>query len=124
VSGDIASVWNWDTGRYDYYRVPSSSRRPYGAEMKPPRPGQALGGVGEDPDISSHPLPFGSRRVGSGSQAMGNIVSLPQTTVGIATWAALALAIGVPIALLLGSVHLGDLFVGRRVFAENEGDDE
>jgi L-alanine-DL-glutamate epimerase-like enolase superfamily enzyme len=90
--------------------------------MKPPPAGQALGGVGEDPDVSSHPLPIGSKRVGSGSQALGNIVSLPQTPVGIASWAAMALAIGVPIAMLLGAVRIGDLFGGRDpVYAENEG---
>jgi hypothetical protein len=128
VSGDIASIWNWDTGKYDYYRVPASSRRPYGEDMKPPPAGQALGGVGEDPDVSSHPLPLGSRKVGSGNQAMGNIVSLPRTTVGMVTWGAMALAIGIPVMLLLGSAHLGDRLGemfggGRRVFAPNEGDD-
>jgi hypothetical protein len=90
--------------------------------MKPPPAGQALGGVGEDPDVSSHPLPFGSKKVGSGSQALGNIVSLPQTPMAIASWAALGIAIAVPIAMLLGMVHLGDLFGGKDVvFAENEG---
>lgn len=124
MSGDIASVWNWDTGRYDYYRVPTSSRRTYGAEMTPPPAGQALGGVGEDPDASSHPLPIGSRMVGSGDQAMGNIVSLPRTATALATWAALALAIGIPVAMLLGMAHLGDLFGGRHVFAENNKENE
>lgn len=113
TSRDIVSVWNWNTGKYDYYRVPAFARRAYGAEIKPPPVGASLGGIGEDPDTSSYPLPDGAQRVGSGQDARGSVVSMQQASNGVATVAAIALAIVVPIALLAVTVNIGKLIKGQ-----------
>jgi len=100
------SVWNWSTGLYDYYQAPM--RRKYGDKIEPP-PAQLSGVLGEDPDVSGHILPLGARRVGSGSQAMGEIASMPKTPVGIAALAGAVIAVTAPIALLWGVIKAWEL---------------
>lgn len=107
---NVVSSWNWGTGMYDYYQLPKALTPRYGDEVKPPPSGTSLSGLGEDPDQSSRPLPFGARKVGVGQQAFGDIVSVNRAPAGMANWAAAALAIAVPVGLLLATVHLSDWF--------------
>jgi hypothetical protein len=103
----LYSAWNWSTGQYDYYQARRPTRG-YGERIEPP-PAQLGGILGEDPDVSGHVLPFGARRVGSGSQAMGEIVSLPRTPVGFAALAGATMAVAAPIFLLLGMIKAWEL---------------
>jgi hypothetical protein len=66
------SAWNWRTGQYDYYHSP----RAYGyGDTVNHRRAAGMGGLGESPEDSAHNLPLGARRVGSGHQAMGMVVT-------------------------------------------------
>jgi len=99
------SVWNWDTGQYDYY-APTRPIKKYGEEVKTP-PSKSLGGIGEDPDVSNGILPLTSRKIGSGFYAMGEIVSMPKTPLGIATVVAIAMAVAAPLTLIWGIAKAG-----------------
>jgi hypothetical protein len=110
---NIVSAWNWSTGQYDYYQIPKPLAPSYGDEVKPPQPGVSLAGLGEDPDQSARPIPFGARKVGSGSRALGDIASPQSTSVGPAAWVGVAIAIAVPVAILFVTVNLRDWLGGR-----------
>jgi hypothetical protein len=103
------SVWNWDNGQYDYYKAPLGATPRYGDVVKPP-PIQALsGGVGEDPDTSGRVLPYGSKLVGSGDAALGEIVSASSNFGSIPQWVIVPLVIAAPIVLLLTITKIKDL---------------
>lgn len=107
---NVVSAWNWNTGQYDYYQLPKPLAPSYSDEVKPPQPGMSLAGLGEDPDQSARPLPFGARRIGSGSRALGDIVSPQSASAGPAAWVGVAIAIVVPVALLFVTANLRDWF--------------
>ncbi len=97
----VYSVWNWDKGLYDYYQTDERNRPGYGAEIKVPITPNAMSGVlGEDPDRSGHTMPSGARYAGSGSMAMGEVVSAVQMETGLGPWLKVALAFVIPSALL------------------------
>jgi hypothetical protein len=122
---NVVSAWNWNTGQYDYYQLPKTIAPNYGDEVKPPQLGVSMGGLGEDPDQSSRPLPFGARKVGAGSRALGDIVSVNGTSAGMASWIGVALAIVVPLGILLATIHLSDWFgAGSKELPSRNTEDE
>jgi hypothetical protein len=66
------SVWNWKTGRYDYYR--SRNPRSYRATVGYPA-ARAIKGVGELPEQAVDPLPAGTVYIGSGLEAQGTLAA-------------------------------------------------
>jgi hypothetical protein len=103
----LYSAWNWKTGKYDYYRF----NRPmagYGDEINHPQPRLVDNPVGESPEQSASPLPRGARKFGEGDIAVGEVVNTNAEQTGIKAWAAVALALLVPTALLWLATHLGD----------------
>lgn len=107
---NVVSAWNWGTGKYDYYKIPKPLAPSYGDEVKPPQPGVSLAGLGEDPDQSARPIPFGARKIGSGSRALGDIVSPESVSAGPSAWVGVAVAIVVPVVLLFVTANLRDWF--------------
>ena len=107
VRPGMFSVWNWKNGEYDYYQGPPDAVAGYGDEVVHPPARAVSNPLGEDPDISAHELPRGSKRVGSGAIAVGEIAMEPGQTGGVGIWAAAALAFAIPTALLLLTTHLG-----------------
>ena len=101
VRPGIFSVWNWDRGEYDYFQGPPESIAGYGDEVVHPSARAVSNPLGEDPDISSHELPRGSKRIGSGGTAVGEIAMEPGRTAGVGVWGAVVLAIAIPAALLV-----------------------
>lgn len=100
ATNGVYSVWSWNKGLYDYYQADSKSRPGYGSEVRPPMTSNSLSGVlGEDPDRSGHPMPVNVKYVGSGSLAMGEVVSAVQPA-GRSPWIAVILALTIPTALL------------------------
>jgi hypothetical protein len=69
---DMQSVWNWDKGKYDYYRT--RTPRTYRERSGYPST-KSLKGVGDIPEDSTHPLQSGSVYVGSGDEAIGTVSS-------------------------------------------------
>lgn len=101
ATNGVYSVWSWDKGMYDYYQADASNRPGYGSEVKPPITPNALSGMlGEDPDRSGHSMPRSAKYVGSGSVAMGEIVSVAQPAAGLGAWTKVALALAIPTAIL------------------------
>jgi hypothetical protein len=101
----LFSVWNWKTGKYDYYRL----NRPlsgYGDEIKHPKPRPVDNPVGESPEQSANALPIGARKFGEGHVAVGEVVSSNGDAAGPKTWVAIALAFAVPTFLLWLTTHL------------------
>lgn len=89
---DIASSWNWRDGRWDYYELPRDAVPEYGERVTHAVP--SGGGLAEVPEQSGHPLPMGSRLVGSGDVAIGTVVQSPETGTNRGWWiAAGALAV-------------------------------
>lgn len=120
----LYSVWNWDTGRYDYYESPERQRPSYGSEVKPPPMQNALGSaLGEDPDRSSNGMPARAKFVGSGPIALGEIVSVVPSVESISPWIGVVLALAIPTALLWLTTHLGSV-VGERSNALGMEDDD
>ena len=68
----VYSVWNWNKGRYDYYR--SNRSRPVRSRVGYPA-ARGLKGVGEVPEQSVHALPAGAQYVGEGDMAVGTVAS-------------------------------------------------
>jgi hypothetical protein len=101
ATNGMYSVWDWATGKYKYYQAPEPDRPKYGEEVPPPPFSPALGSaLGEAPDTSGHSLPPRAKYVGTGSLAMGEIVSEVSTQTPINPWLCVGLAIVVPTALL------------------------
>lgn len=101
ATNGVYSVWRWDKGMYDYYQADQKNRPGYGSEVKHPITANALSGVlGEDPDRSGHEMPVNAKPIGSGSLAMGEVVSTVQTAAGMSAWVAVVLALTIPSALL------------------------
>ena len=69
---ELYSIWNWEKGRYDYYRA--NSARPYRSRVGYPAP-RGIKGLGEVPEESVHPLPAGAEYVGSGDTLVGTMAS-------------------------------------------------
>jgi hypothetical protein len=94
---DVYSVWNWEKGRYDYYR--SNRPRPPRQRTGYPR-AKGLKGVGEVPEQSVQPIPAGAQYVGEGDDPIGTIAQSHKRS-------ALLFAGGAVVALLLlkGSSH-------------------
>lgn len=110
----LYSAWNWKKGLYDYFEVPEGSRPSYGDEVTPPPKQNALGSaLGEDPDRSSHKMPFRAKYVGSGPVAMGEIVSVVEPSHSRSPWVGVALALVIPTALLWITTHLGGSSIRR-----------
>jgi hypothetical protein len=82
---DVVSAWNWKTGRWDYYRVPSNNLGAYG-DVPPPPIGGAAHALGETPEESAHTMPAGAVRVGSGDTPAGQVVRPPGGG-GVGVWA-------------------------------------
>jgi hypothetical protein len=99
------SVWNWKRGEYDYYQGPPESIAGYGDEVVHPPARAVSNPIGEDPDFSSHVLPRGSKRIGGGPAAVGEVAMEPGVTAGVGVWGAIALAIVIPTALLVVTTH-------------------
>ena len=78
MRNDVASCWNWNKGKYDYYRIPAHSVEPYGARVRHPETGNGMSGVGEVPEHTGHDLPAGSFVIGSGDIAIGQVAAPPQ----------------------------------------------
>lgn len=96
----IYSVWDWSNGRYNYYQAPTHSKPRYGDEVQPPKPNYSLGSaLGEEPDHSGNALPRGTKFLGSGQRAIGEIVSSVESDLKN-PWFAVFLAIAVPTAVL------------------------
>jgi hypothetical protein len=111
ATNGMYSVWDWSKGQYDYFQLPKEYRPKYGEEVRPPPFSPALGSaLGEDPDHSGHILPRKAKYVGSGSLAMGEIVSVSETATPINPWLCVALAIAIPTGLLWLTTKL----TGRR----------
>jgi len=73
VNRRLASVWNWHTGGYDYYAVPSVIDAD--EEPKPPPLRERLRvPLGDPPDWLERRLPAGALYVGSGIRALGEIM--------------------------------------------------
>jgi hypothetical protein len=105
VRPGMFSVWNWKRGEYDYYQGPPESVAGYGDEVIHPPARAVSNPLGEDPDISAHELPRGAKRVGSGAVAVGEVAMEPGQTGGVGLWAAAALALAIPTALLLVTTY-------------------
>jgi hypothetical protein len=102
------SVWNWSRGEYDYYQGPPESIAGYGDEVVHPPARAVSNPIGEDPDTSPHELPRGSRHVGNGPRAVGEIAMEPGRTAGIGVIGAIVLTIAIPTAILFLTTHLLD----------------
>jgi len=102
ATNGVYSVWSWDKGMYDYYQANAANRPGYGSEVKPPITMNALSGgmLGEDPDRSGHAMPTNAKYIGSGSLAMGEVVSAVQSAAGFGSWIKVALALTIPSAVL------------------------
>ena len=72
---DLYSVWNWSTGKYDYYR--GRVARPFRRRMVYPK-ASGLKGIGEVAEVSVHRVPIGAKHVGSGVEALGTISGEPR----------------------------------------------
>jgi hypothetical protein len=103
------SVWNWKTGKYDYYQAPAQTALGYGDEVKPPVKNGMSGWLGDDPDMAGHILPPGSKAVGSGDVAMGEIAAIEEERVGMSPWIAAGLAVTIPTVILWLTINLGKL---------------
>ena len=77
---DVYSVWNWDKGRFDYYRVdrarPVRERRGYPVA-------RGIKGVGETPEESVNPLPAGAKYYGEGDEAIGTVAQPRKRSAGL-----------------------------------------
>ena len=101
ATNGMYSVWDWSTGKYNYYQAPQADRPKYGEEVPPPPFSPALGSaLGEAPDTSGHTLPRNAKCVGTGSLAMGEIVSSIESGTPFNPWLCVGLAIVIPTALL------------------------
>jgi len=101
----IYSAWNWKTGQYDYYSD-TLPRRGYGDQVKHPKARLVTNLVGETPEESAHPLPRGTRKVGSGESAMGEVVDPNSVNGGLRMWGAVALIVLIPTAVLWFTTHM------------------
>lgn len=107
ATNGMYSIWNWTHGLYDYYQSPESTRPKYGQEVPPP-PRNFSGGLGEDPDYSGHSLPRNTKFVGRGALAMGEVVSSVEPSISRNPWIKVALAIGIPTAILWLTTKIGN----------------
>lgn len=96
------SVWNSGSLQYDYYRSVGGASLRAGVIAPPPRISRGTA-IGVAPEDAARPLPFGSRRIGSGPTARGLIA----TTAGESPMGQFGLDDGlVRAGLLIGSAYL------------------
>lgn len=121
----LASSWDWQSGRWRYYRMPPGAVPGYGDRVKHPEGlsggGMAGAGIGEVPELSAHSLPAGSTPIGVGDHAIGTVVQPPETTSNKGWWIAAA-AVG--LLLWMGrratrGLHAGSLAAVRAAPVEN-----
>ena len=66
------SVWNWKTGRYDYFKTPTQIG--YDAEVNFHTPARPASKIGNTLDEVLRPLPTRAKYTGSGELPIGEIV--------------------------------------------------
>jgi len=65
---DTYSVWNWQTGRFDYYEAPA---RGYRSQLSYPGGFGSTDQIGASPEDSAVTVPVNATLVGSGGEAVG-----------------------------------------------------